>query len=69
MTTPENVEEALQQAALGPKSISVDGQATTEHSLKDLIEADRYLAAKRSQSAAPKGFGIRLQKIVPPGGG
>lgn len=69
MTTPTTPQEAIESAALGPKSISVDGQIVTEHSLPDLIAADRHLAQKASQAASPRGFGIRIQKLVPPGGG
>lgn len=69
MTQPTTPQEAIESAALAPKRVAVDGQVVEEHSIKDLIEADRYLARKTSQAAAPVGFGIRVQRMVPPGGG
>jgi len=35
-----------------------------QHSLKDQIEADRYLASKE---AAKRGLGVKRSKLVPPG--
>jgi len=35
-----------------------------QHSLKEQIEADRYLASK---DAARNGLGVRRTKMVPPG--
>ena len=69
MTTPTTPEEAIESVALGPKTVTVDGQTVIEHSLPDLIAADRYLQSKATQAAAPIGFGIRIQRMVPPGGG
>lgn len=57
--------ETIETAAVEPQSASADGVMVQGRSLADLIEADRYLAAKR---AASKGFGgIRMAKIVPGG--
>ena len=36
-----------------------------QHSLKDQIEADRYLASK--EAMASKSPGVRFAKILPPG--
>ena len=36
-----------------------------QHSLRDQIEADRYLALKNA--ARQKGLGVRISKLVPPG--
>ncbi len=69
MTQPTTPAEAIAAAALGPKSVSVDGQTVTEHSIADLIAADRYLSQQAAATAKPLGFGIRIQRIVPPGGG
>jgi hypothetical protein len=69
MTTPENISEAIEQNALGPSSVANGSQSVSQHSLRDQIEADRYLATKTAASSERKGFGIRLQRIKPPGGG
>jgi len=47
----------------GPKAVTVDGQNVTAHDLRQLIDADRYLDAKK---AAGKPL-IRFAKLLPPG--
>jgi hypothetical protein len=69
MTTPTTVQEAIEQNALGPQAVSTPSTSATAHSLLDQIEADRYLAAKAAANANVAGFGVRVQRIVPPGGG
>jgi hypothetical protein len=54
-------------ASPGPKSIIVEGMgASTEHSLPDQIELDKY---NRANAAAKSGsyFGIRRAKFIPHG--
>ena len=62
---PDDLKDVIQENAEGPASAEVDGQRVTQHSLKDQIEADKYLAAK--DAAKSHRLGIRLVKIVPPG--
>ncbi len=69
MTTPSTVPEAIKQNALGPSSVTNGAQSVSQHSLRDQIEADRYLATKTAAANERKGFGIRIQRIKPPGGG
>lgn len=69
MTTPTTPEEAIEQNVLGPRSATKGDESFEQHSLKDQIEADRYLAAKTRAASPPKGFGLYFQKIVPPGAG
>ena len=38
----------LEEIALQPKVVEVDGQRMENHSLKDQIELDRYLASKKA---------------------
>jgi hypothetical protein len=65
---PETVEEAIESAAVGMAKRSKEGDREQEnYPLKELIEADRYLAAKRA--AAKSHFGLRMTKCIPPGGG
>ena len=70
MAEPTTPAEAIEQNALdGLKSVSVGNQSVTQVDISEQIAADRYLASRRAATAAPKGFGLRFQKIVPPGGG
>lgn len=55
------LEEALVKAASGPKSAEVDGQKVEQHSLPDLIEADRYLASKKA--AKSRTCGLKFAKM------
>jgi len=62
----DDLEDTIKQNAEGPESAEVDGVKTKQHSLKDQIEADKYLAGKDAVSKNPaKGF-TRV-KIVPSG--
>jgi hypothetical protein len=63
----DNVEDQIEEVALGPKQVSVDGTTVTAHDLPALIEADKYLASKRA--AAKNHFGLRFVKLEPPGTG
>ena len=58
--------DIIEQNAAGPKQASADGVSTQQHSLKDQIEADKYLAGKDAASKDPTKAFTRV-KIVPPG--
>lgn len=60
------VEQALIDAAQAPASSSVGAESVTEHSIDDLIKADRYLAQKGAATTT-KTSGLRFVKLVPPG--
>ena len=64
-----NLTEQIEKAAETPQFVGVDGQQVAQRPIKDLIEADRYLAAKTAQANKRPGFGLSFQKIIPPGGG
>jgi hypothetical protein len=65
---PETIEEAIESSAVGMVKRDKEGVREIEnYPIKDLIEADRYLAAKRA--AAKPHFGLRMTKLIPPGGG
>ncbi len=49
---PANLDAAIAETALGPRSVTVDGQTVQTHDLSDLIEADRYLASKKAAGRA-----------------
>ncbi len=68
MPDPEptpNLEQAIRDNAAGPAKAAGDSGSVEQHSLKDQIEADRYLASKNA--AKKPGLGIKFAKIVPPG--
>ena len=62
----EEADNQIRENASGPKRASGDSGSVEQHALADQIAADRYLASKRA--ARSKGLGIRLAKLVPPGG-
>ena len=67
MAQPETIEEAIEQNALGPASVTVGGQTVVQKDVEQQIKADEYLAAK--QAATKPHFGLRFTKIIPPGAG
>lgn len=60
-----NLENVITDAAAAPKKLVGDQGTVEQHSIKELIEADRYLAAKNA--AKSKTFGIRFIKLRGPG--
>jgi hypothetical protein len=58
-----SLDELLEQSAAKPEEIQTEAGRVRQRSLKDLIELDKYLAAK--QAAKKKRFWI-IQKLVPP---
>ena len=67
MAQPKTIEDAIEQNALGPASVTVAGQTVVQKDIEQQIKADEYLAAK--QAAAKPHFGLRFTKIIPPGAG
>jgi hypothetical protein len=63
-STPD-LEQAIRDNAAQPAKASVDGQTVEQHSLKEQIEADRYLASK--QAARTPRNALRLTRLIPPG--
>lgn len=67
--TPPGVSDSdFAEAAANPKSFSVEGLSQTNHSLSDLIAADKYLR-KRNRAACRRHplAGIGITQVVPPG--
>lgn len=62
---PQEIEDAISQAAQDPKSAFADGTGATAHSLRDQIEVDRYLESKAAVKKS--GMGIKRTAMVPPG--
>jgi hypothetical protein len=69
MPAPTTPEEAIEQGALGPQSVTTDGTTVTARAISELIKADNHLAAKRSAASGNEFFGMRVRQAVPPGGG
>lgn len=67
MATPETIEDAIEQNALGPSSVTVEGQTVTQKNIDEQIKADTYLAGKDAAGIAH--FGLRFAQLIPPGTG
>jgi len=61
----EDLDNTIRDNAAGPKRARGDSGEMEQHSLKDQIAADKYLAGKKA--TAGKGLGIKLAKISPGG--
>lgn len=61
----ENLADAIEENATGPKKASGDSGSVEQHSLKDQIEAAKFQAS--AKAARAKGLGIKLAKICPGG--
>lgn len=60
----------IEQVAAEPQTVVTDGQTATEHNLKDLIEADKYLKETDAADTGPvkSAWGrVRMARAVPPG--
>ncbi len=62
----DDLRDTIKQNAQGPESAEADGVKTKQHSLRDQIAADKYLAGKDAMSKNPAKAFTRV-KIVPPG--
>ncbi|MCR4412467.1 MAG: hypothetical protein NUV77_08605 [Thermoguttaceae bacterium] len=62
---PESLDETIRENAQGPAEAHGDSGGMKQHSLRDQIEADRYLESKKAVKS--KGLGIGMKKLVPPG--
>ena len=61
----EELDDTIRENAAGPKRARGDSGEMEQHSLKEQIAADKYLADKGA--LAKKNFGLTRVKIVPPG--
>lgn len=60
----DDVSDAIEESAQGPKKAVVDGVTVEQHDLADQVVADRYL---RSKEAASTGLGVRRVVTKSPG--
>ena len=57
----DELQQSIEQNATEPKRVRGDSGEVEQHSLKDQIEADRYLASKKAVQG--KGMGVRIGKM------
>ena len=57
----------IDTVAQGPKRVRTDAGEVESQSLADMIEADKYLAARNATSAGNTHRGLRFNKLIPPG--
>ena len=65
----EDLKDAIADSAQGPAEARGDSGSMRQHSLRDMIEADRYLAAKDALATTGNKptLGIRMVLLSPPG--
>jgi len=61
----DTLKKAIESNAKGPRQATADGVTVQQHSLKDQIAADQYLADKEVAKNPARAL-VRV-KIVPPG--
>lgn len=61
----DSIRDAIEENATGPQSASTDVGSVSQHSLRDQIEADKYL--RQREAASKPHQGMRLVKMIPPG--
>lgn len=61
----DDLKDTIKDNAQGPAEARGDSGSIRQHSLKDQIEADRYLASRKA--AAENRLGFLLVRLVPPG--
>jgi len=59
-----SIEQAIRDNLAGPRRAQGDSGSIEQHSLKEMIEADKYLSAK---SATRRRVPFRVLRISPPG--
>jgi hypothetical protein len=61
----DDLSPQIEQTALSPSSVTVDGRVVMARPVAELIQADRYLAGKAARKL--KNRGITFSKILLPG--
>jgi len=61
-----DLSDKIEELADKPRNVSSDAGSVGQHSLQDLIAADKYLAQKTSATANPKRMGIRMGVLRAP---
>lgn len=61
----ETISQAIMDAVTSPAVMKGDAGEVTERSLSDLIQADRYVAAKTAATNGRRG--LRFSRLIPDG--
>ena len=61
----DDLASAIRTSAEGPQSASGDAGSMQQHSLPDVVLADKHLAAKNAMTK--RNFGLTRVQIIPPG--
>lgn len=67
MPDVDDINDSIAENATGPKSVSIDGNNVTQHSIAEQIAARNDVASQSAKSS--RKFGLRFVKLVPPGAG
>ena len=62
-----DLSDTIEDAASDPQSATIDGRSVTSRPIKDLIDADRYLAEKVATQSTTTRLGVRFFNTSPPG--
>ena len=65
MPDSNDISDAIATNATGPKSVPIDGNNATQHSIAEQTEAANHAASKAASTANRPGMGVRVQKITP----
>lgn len=63
--TLDAINAAINAALLGPAKVSGDAGSVEQHSIQELIDADRYLASKCAAASTSARLGLRITKLIP----
>jgi len=61
----KTLEDVIRENAEKPARVTSDAGSVEQHSLRDLIEVDRYLSTK--EAVEERRRGLKFNKLVPPG--
>ena len=67
LTPLEMVNLAIMQTLAGPKAASGDAGSVESHSLRDLLEMQRFLSAGAAGGATTRNRGLRFSRFMPDG--
>ena len=62
-----DTQTTIENALTSPRKVKADGVEVEQHPLPDQVAAARYLDAKAA-TAKRDSLGVRLTRLVPPGG-
>ena len=61
----DSIEDIIGASIAGPKKVSSDGVSVEQHSIPDLIDADKHNAGKAAVRVP--GLGIKMTRVSPRG--